>query len=249
MATSKTPRAFSSFVCQSCRLRLLPQHRSFASSSLLRAEDNAAAPPPPPTPASNAPSGLGALGNNIGTQAPRNQSAIRNALDGDMNSFINSAMAENYNAHTNVKPHRMHVYATKHNTHITFVQPPRPASQTVSSGISGTSAKASDQSKVVDVLLSFSAGNIGFRKAGRGSYDAAYQLAAFVLKQIQERGLLRDIQQLEVVLRGFGAGREAVTKAILGTEGRHLRGKITGVMDATRLKLGGPRAPKPRRLG
>ncbi|WPG99730.1 37S ribosomal protein S18, mitochondrial [Acrodontium crateriforme] len=248
MATLKTPRAFSSFVCQSCRLRLLPQHRTFASSPLLRAEDNAT--PPPSTPASNAPSGLGALGNNMALPPrPKSQSAIRNALDGDMNSFINSAMAENYNAHTNVKPHRMHVYATKHNTHITFVQPPRPASQTVSSGISGTSSKASDQSKVVDVLLSFSAGNIGFRKAGRGSYDAAYQLAAFVLKQIQERGLLRDIQQLEVVLRGFGAGREAVTKAILGSEGRHLRGKITAVMDATRLKLGGPRAPKPRRLG
>lgn len=102
---------------------------------------------------------------------------------------------------------------------------------------------------MVDVLLSLSTGNIGFRKAGRGSYDAGYQLAAFILKQIQERGLLRDINRIEVVLRGFGAGREAVSKALLGQEGRLIRNKIVSVKDATRLKFGGTRSPKPRRLG
>ncbi|KAK5137360.1 hypothetical protein LTR08_008938 [Meristemomyces frigidus] len=147
------------------------------------------------------------------------------------------------------KPHRLHVLATKHNTHITLVQPPRSAAATLTSAVSTTTASAAQQKKVVDVLLSLSAGNIGFRKAGRGSYDAAYQLAAFVLKQIQEKGLARDIVKLEVVLRGFGAGREAVTKALLGSEGRGVRGRISAVVDATRLKLGGPRARKPRRLG
>ncbi|KAF1356970.1 hypothetical protein BDV97DRAFT_284422, partial [Delphinella strobiligena] len=132
-------------------------------------------------------------------------------------------------------PHRIHVYATKHNTHITLTQPPRK--------------DPNDASKMVDVLLSMSAGNIGFRKAGRGSYDAGYQLAAFILKQIQERGLLRDINTIEVVLRGFGAGREAVSKALLGPEGRMIRNKIVSVKDATRLKFGGTRSPKPRRLG
>lgn len=102
---------------------------------------------------------------------------------------------------------------------------------------------------MVDTLLSMSTGNIGFRKAGRGTYDAAFQLAAFMLKQIQERGIWRDMNRLEVVLRGFGAGRMAVTKALLGTEGRHIRGKITAVLDATRLNQGGARAKKPRRLG
>ncbi|EME50352.1 hypothetical protein DOTSEDRAFT_59450 [Dothistroma septosporum NZE10] len=121
-------------------------------------------------------------------------------------------------------PHKLHVYATKHNTHITFVQP-------------------------IDVLISLSAGNLGFRKAGRGSYDAGYQLGAFVMKQIQEKGMLRDVSKLEVVLRGFGAGREAVSKILLGTEGAALRRKITSVVDATRLKQGGPRSKKPRRLG
>jgi small subunit ribosomal protein S11 len=129
----------------------------------------------------------------------------------------------------------MHIYATKHNTHITLTQPPRK--------------DPANPGKSIDVLMSLSAGNIGFKKAGRGSYDAAYQLAAFVLKQIQERGLMRDLHSLEVVLRGFGKGREAVTKALLGSEGYLVRNKISSVKDATRLKFGGSRSPKPRRLG
>ncbi|KAI5250512.1 translational machinery component [Aureobasidium subglaciale] len=133
------------------------------------------------------------------------------------------------------EPHRMHVYATKHNTHITLTQPPKK--------------DPANPAKHIDVLMSLSAGNIGFKKAGRGSYDAAYQLAAFVLKQIQERGLMRDLIELEVVLRGFGKGREAVTKALLGSEGYLIRNKIRSVKDATRLKFGGSRSPKPRRLG
>lgn len=156
---------------------------------------------------------------------------------------------DSLSAKYNEQPHRLHVYAHKHNTLLTFVQPPRAASETTSSGISSTNASAADQKKIVDVLLSLSCGNIGFKKAGRGTYDAAYQLAAFTLKQIQEKGMLRDVNKLEVVLRGFGPGREAVTKALLGTEGRLIRGRISSVVDATRLKLGGPRSPKPRRLG
>lgn len=108
---------------------------------------------------------------------------------------------------------------------------------------------AAEAKKNVDTLMSLSTGNIGFRKAGRGTYDAAYQLAAFAMKQMQEKGMTRDIRQLQVILRGFGAGREAVTKALLGTEGRSIRGRISSVVDATRLKQGGPRAKKPRRLG
>jgi len=121
--------------------------------------------------------------------------------------------------------YRLHVYSTKHNTHITLTNPERTP------------------------IISLSAGNIGFRKAARGTYDAAYQLAAYVLSKIGTEGLLNSIPSMEVVLRGFGIGREAVTKAILGTEGRLIRGKIQTLSDATRLKFGGTRSPKPRRLG
>lgn len=58
-----------------------------------------------------------------------------------------------------------------------------------------------------------------------------------------------QIRQLEVVLRDFGPGREAVSKILLGSEGRALRSRIVRVMDGTRLKFGGTRSKKPRRLG
>jgi small subunit ribosomal protein S11 len=140
------------------------------------------------------------------------------------------------------EPHHLHIYSTKHNTHLTLTRPNR------------------------EPVLSFSSGNIGFRKAQRGSYDAAFQLAAYVLKMMKDRGLLRHanerdmdfeelgmktegaIKSMEVVLRGYGKGREAVVKALMGNEGRGLRDKIIRVSDATRLKFGA-RSPKPRRLG
>lgn len=256
MATSKTPRAFTSFICQSCRHRLLPSsRRALTTTSALRANGQPSNP-------DGAIAGLGALSNQINNrnttnraqQTRSNQPYGTNfteilAAKPDPNSLLSDAFGRSLDANLREQPHRLHVYATKHNTHITFVQPPRAAAQTASSAISSTNASSADQKKVIDVLLSLSSGNLGFRKAGRGSYDAAYQLAAFVLKQIQEKGMLRDVNKLEVVLRGFGAGREAVTKALLGSEGRNVRGRITAVVDATRLKFGGPRSPKPRRLG
>jgi small subunit ribosomal protein S11 len=121
--------------------------------------------------------------------------------------------------------HHLHIMAHKHNTHLTLTKPNR------------------------DPLISVSCGNIGFRKAGRGTYDAAYQLAAFVMSRIQDKGLLPQIQKLELIYRGFGPGREAVTKAILGNEGKRIRPLITKLSDSTRLKFGGVRSKKPRRLG
>ncbi|KAL8699063.1 MAG: hypothetical protein Q9201_006214 [Fulgogasparrea decipioides] len=123
------------------------------------------------------------------------------------------------------EPHHLHIYSTKHNTHITLTKPDR------------------------NPIISVSAGTIGFRKAARGTYDAAYQLGAYVMGRIQQQGLLTQIQRLEVVLRDFGEGRQAVTKILLGSEGRNLRGRVVRVCDATRLKFGGTRSKKPRRLG
>ena len=121
--------------------------------------------------------------------------------------------------------HHLHVYATKHNTHITFSRPN------------------------YEPMLSLSSGNLSFRKANRGTHDAAYQLASYVFNRIQEQGWMKEIKHVEVVLRNFGVGREAVTKALLGSEGRFLRPFIARVTDATRLKFGGTRSEKPRRLG
>lgn len=123
------------------------------------------------------------------------------------------------------EPHHFHIYATKQNTHITLTKPSR------------------------DPILSVSCGSIGFTKAGRKQYDSSYQLASYVMSRMQEQGINAQIKQLEVTLRGFGPGREAVTKALMGQEGRFLRGKVVKLSDATRLKFGGTRSPNPRRLG
>ncbi|KAI9834647.1 MAG: hypothetical protein M1826_000049 [Phylliscum demangeonii] len=96
--------------------------------------------------------------------------------------------------------------------------------------------------------MSFSAGNLGFKKAARGSYDAAYQLATYVLSRMQNSGILNSITEIEVVLRGFGQGREAVTKALLGGEAHDIRSRLVRLTDATRLKFGGTRSKKPRRV-
>ncbi|CAG8897719.1 unnamed protein product [Penicillium nalgiovense] len=122
-------------------------------------------------------------------------------------------------------PHHLHVYCHKHNTILTLTRP------------NGSP------------LLSIGCGQIGFRKAGRSGFDPAYQLSAHVMNQIQEKGFLMEIERLEVVYRGFGKGRDAFTKVLLGHEGRHLRGLVARVTDSTRLKFGGTRSRHVRRLG
>ena len=122
------------------------------------------------------------------------------------------------------EPYHLHVVSTHHNTHITLTRQNHTP------------------------MFTFSCGTIGFKKAKRGEYDAAHQLAAYSLGKIVERGYLKDIRKLEVVLRGFGPGREATTKAIMGQEGRRIKDLIVRVTDSTRLKFGGTRSRKVRRL-
>jgi small subunit ribosomal protein S11 len=69
------------------------------------------------------------------------------------------------------------------------------------------------------------------------------------MSRIQDQGLLTQIKKLEIVYRGFGPGREAASKVIMGSEGSNIRNKIVKLTDATRLKFGGTRSPAPRRLG
>lgn len=146
------------------------------------------------------------------------------------------------------EPYHLNVYAHKHNMHLTFTEPSR------------------------DPILSMSAGDIGLRKAQRSTYDAAYQLAAYFFRKMAEKQwrtggkkmttnptkTIASIQRpgamtggvgIEVILRGFGPGREAFQKALLGTEGRQIKPLISRVTDATRLKFGGTRSHKVRRLG
>ncbi|PGH27386.1 hypothetical protein AJ80_00864 [Polytolypa hystricis UAMH7299] len=122
-------------------------------------------------------------------------------------------------------PYHLNVFSHKHNTHITLTRPNR------------------------DPMFSISCGNMGFRKAQRGNYDAAHQLSSYMMAKIQEKGYLMEIKRMEVILRGFGPGREAFTKVLLGQEGKNIRPLVVRVTDATRLKFGGTRSRNVRRLG
>lgn len=123
-----------------------------------------------------------------------------------------------------IEPYHFHIYSHKHNCHVTVTKPNR------------------------DAILSLSNGNLGFKKSQRKHYDPAYQLGAYVIDRLQQQGWHNKIEKLEVCLRGFGPGREAVTKVLLGNEGKLWRDKIVKVSDSTRLKFGGTRSKKPRRL-
>jgi small subunit ribosomal protein S11 len=209
--------AFKPSICASCRLKLSQQpflSRPFSSTTTNRADDRHFMDPIRPL------ASIASQFQKSSTSA--STSGLRSSLIPDMSDDFSSLVSPPI---VEQQRHHLHIYATKHNTHITLTKPNR------------------------DALISVSCGNIGFRKAGRGTYDAAYQLAAYVMSRIQDQGLLTQIKKLEIVYRGFGPGREAASKVIMGSEGRNIRNKIVKLTDATRLKFGGTRSPAPRRLG
>ncbi|KAL2423306.1 Small ribosomal subunit protein uS11m [Exophiala dermatitidis] len=177
---------------------------------------------------------------------------LSSLLSGDLRSIARSARDEaatRPSARVSAdEPYHLTVYAHKHNTHITFTEPSR------------------------NPILSLSTGNLGLRKAQRSSYDASYQLASYTFRKMAEKQwriggkkntsnpmlTLADVRKpgamsggagIEVIMRGYGPGREAFQKALLGTEGRMIKPLVSKVTDSTRLKFGGTRSPKVRRLG
>ncbi|ODV58341.1 mitochondrial 37S ribosomal protein uS11m MRPS18 [Ascoidea rubescens DSM 1968] len=96
------------------------------------------------------------------------------------------------------------------------------------------------------VNMSLSTGQLGFRKAARGEYEAAFQVCSRMFQMMRDNNLL-DVD-LEVVLKEFGKGRNAFQAALFGKEGNHVRAKVVRLSDDTKLKFGGCRARRPRRL-
>ena len=122
------------------------------------------------------------------------------------------------------EPYHFHIYSHKHNTHITCTKPNR------------------------EPIISMSCGNIGYRKSRRGTFDSAYSLTKYVLERLIHTGWPMKMKRMELVLRGFGQGREAAVKVLMSPEGKLFRDKIVRVADSTRIKFGGTRSEKPRRL-
>ncbi|ROT41158.1 translational machinery component [Sodiomyces alkalinus F11] len=158
------------------------------------------------------------LRDTLGKASGGNRSGIMGSLTEGIDSLAPPEQADA------VEPYHFHIFSTKHNTHVTVTKPDRGA------------------------IVSVSAGNIGFRKSRRGQYDAAYQLMAYVLERLKFDGWPNKINRIELVLRGYGQGRDAAVKVLMSPEGAMWRQKVVRVADSTRLKFGGTRSRARRRL-
>ncbi|KAK4686495.1 hypothetical protein P7C73_g3636, partial [Tremellales sp. Uapishka_1] len=87
-----------------------------------------------------------------------------------------------------------------------------------------------------------------FKNAGKDSFEAAHQATLKMFGKIVEYTGLLPYVQLRVAFNGFGKGREAVSSALAGAEGDGVRKWVVRVEDRSRIKIGGTRARKPRRL-
>ena len=96
------------------------------------------------------------------------------------------------------------------------------------------------------VKFAISTGCLGFRKALRGEYEAAFQTTTKVFQMIKEKGLMD--KDIEIIMDDFGKGRTAFIAALNGKEGNEIRRKVTRISDKTALKFGGVRSPRMRRL-
>ncbi len=90
-----------------------------------------------------------------------------------------------------------------------------------------------------DVVLSGSAGKLGFKGSRKGTPFAASQVASTLSKDMQTMG----IKTLEINLQGPGSGRDSVVRAFQGS-GMH----ISVLRDVTPLPHNGCRPAKKRRV-
>jgi small subunit ribosomal protein S11 len=95
----------------------------------------------------------------------------------------------------------------------------------------------------------WSGGSCGFKGVNRSGYEAGYQCAVRAFARVKQLALEGgEGARFEVLLKGFGQGREAVVKALMTSEGDDVRPFVTRVTDNTPIKIGGTRAKKMRRL-
>ncbi|PIA18032.1 translational machinery component, partial [Coemansia reversa NRRL 1564] len=92
------------------------------------------------------------------------------------------------------------------------------------------------------VFFNSSGGQVGFRKAQRSGFEAAYQATASIANKARDKDI--RIRSLEIRLRGFGTGRDAAFKAVTTLTSW----PISAVTDVTPIPFNGCRPKKARRL-
>ncbi|KAI8137939.1 hypothetical protein BJV82DRAFT_633216 [Fennellomyces sp. T-0311] len=141
----------------------------------------------------------------------------KNASNDATSDFDMSALAQHL-SHVSQEFHQLHINASPNNTILTLTRP------------NGSP------------LITTSGGSAGFKKAARSGYEAAHQAAIQLLEKKQAKNL--QVNNIHVILKGFGAGREAAFKALVSGD----KWNVKRLTDATPVPFGGCRPKKARRL-
>lgn len=90
-----------------------------------------------------------------------------------------------------------------------------------------------------NLIMSASSGSLGFKGARKSTPYAAAKVGELV----GEKAQLLGVKEVNVVIKGVGAGRESAMRSFAG------KGiAVTGIRDETPVPHNGPRAPKSRRV-
>ncbi len=93
--------------------------------------------------------------------------------------------------------------------------------------------------KTGNAIAASSSGALGFAGAKKGTPFAA----AKVGELIGDKAVQLGVKEVDVIVKGVGAGRESSIRAF-ASKGIN----ITGIKDATPVPHNGPKAPRPRRV-
>jgi small subunit ribosomal protein S11 len=96
-----------------------------------------------------------------------------------------------------------------------------------------------------NTLIAMSAGRLGLKHSKRQTREAAHDTAVAAFEKLASTNY--NIQQVELILKGFGKGRQGFLSAISGQHGEFLKDKVVRITDATPLRIGGTRLPNKRR--
>lgn len=90
-----------------------------------------------------------------------------------------------------------------------------------------------------NAYLSSSSGSLGFKGAKKGTPFAASKVGEI----LADKALAMGLKELDIIVRGVGAGRESAIRAFAA------KGvTINSIKDVTPVPFNGPRPPKPRRV-
>ncbi|KAK4705715.1 hypothetical protein P7C70_g487, partial [Phenoliferia sp. Uapishka_3] len=142
-------------------------------------------------------------------------------------TFVNPYKSSRANQ---VNLYKLHVFSTRNNTILTLTHSPGSSPTSINNELSSLPSPHHPVAWV-------SAGSAGYKGAARGTYDAAVEASLRMFKKIEELveppigsgGQRRKVKSppptdMEVIWKGFGQGRDAVFRSLLGGEGDKVRG-------------------------